>query len=239
MSFETLPSGLVETRDKLHQLAFFALAPARYKAMGRMGLRATPGGLGTPEFEGRVARIDGDLLVFESEGNIATQTITTIRSATEFIGVEYEEVWFPDFGDPLPPADPDLELSLDIEGVKAIAEWFDFGYQALARLRGYGGADDAVSEIQIWPEHFDAATEMGAQAKGQRASYGASPGDGAHPEPYLYVSAWGQIDRSNRYWNDTAFNGASLGYELLLAEADPVTTALVFLLEGHRILHQA
>ena len=239
MTLEPVPAGLVETRHNLHQLAFFALAPARYKAIGRMGLRATPGGFGTPEFEGRVARIEGDLLVYESAGNIATQTITTIGSATEFLGIEYEEVWFPDFGDPLPPANPDAELSLDIEGVKAVAHWFEFGYELLNRLRGYGSAGDDVSEVQIWPEHFDAATEMGAKAHGRRASYGASPGDAAHPEPYVYVSAWDKIDRSNRYWNDTAFNGASLGYEQLAGEADPVTTALLFLLEGHRILHQA
>jgi hypothetical protein len=98
---------------------------------------------------------------------------------------------------------------------------------------------DEVSETQIWPEHFDVAIEMGDEASGQRASYGASPGDAAHPEPYVYVSAWGEIDRRNGYWNDHAFNGASLGFDRLLEEADPVTTALVFLLDGHRILHQA
>jgi hypothetical protein len=234
-----LPPGLIDTRDKLHQLAFFALAPARHKAVGRMGLRATPGGFGTPEFEGRSARIEADLLVYESEGNIATQPITTIRSATEFLGIEYEEVWFPGFRDQLPPTDPDADLSLDVAGVEAMAAWFEFGSELLNRLRGYGTGDDDVSEVQIWPEHFDAATEIGAEARGRRASYGASPGDAAHPEPYVYVSAWGEIDRSNRYWNDSAFNGASLGYGLLADEVDPVTTALVFLLEGHRILHQA
>jgi hypothetical protein len=239
LSIEALPPGLVETRDKLHQLAFFAVAPARFKATGRMGLRSTPGGFGTPEFEGRVARIDGDLLVLEADSNIASQTITTIRSAAEFFGTAYEEVWFPGFGDQLPPADPDAELSLDAAAAKAVADWFEFGSELLGRLRGYSAPDDEVSEVQIWPEHFDAAIEMGAEALGQRASYGASPGDAAHPMPYLYVSAWGEIDRSNRFWNDTAFNGASLAYEELLVEVDPITTGLVFLLEGHRVLHQA
>lgn len=204
-----------------------------------MGLRATSGGFGTPEFEGRVARIEGDLLVYESEGNVATQTSTTIRSAAEFFGIEYKEVWFPNFGDPLSPGDPDAELSLDVDGVQAVANWFNFGNQVLTRLRDHGLPDDEVSEVQIWPEHFDAACEMGAEASGQRASFGASPGDAAHPEPYVYVSAWGKIDRSNPFWNDRAFNGASLGYQRILDEGDPVATALGFLLEGHRILHQA
>ncbi len=239
MTLPALPSGFAETRGKLHQLAFFALAPARYKAVGRMGLRATPGGFGTPEFDGRVARIEGDLLVNESGGNVASQTISTIRSACDFFGIEYEEVWFPDFGDPLPPLAPSAELSVDVDGALAIADWFQFGTDVLARLRGYGLPEDEVSETQIWPEHFDAAIEMGAEALGQRASFGASPGDAAHPEPYVYVSAWGKIYRSNRYWNDEAFNGASLGYDRLAEDADPVTAALAFMLEGHRILHQA
>jgi hypothetical protein len=239
LTLPALPSGFAETRGKLHQLAFFALAPARYKAVGRMGLRATPGGFGTPEFEGRVVRIEGDLIVSEADGNVATQTISTLRAACDFVGIEYEDVWFPGFGDPLPPVDPSAELTVDVDGALAIADWFQFGTDVLARLRGYGLPDDEVSETQIWPEHFDAAIEMGAEALGQRASFGASPGDAAHPEPYVYVSAWGKIYRSNRYWNDEAFNGASLGYDRLAEDADPVTAALAFMLEGHRILHQA
>jgi len=239
LTLSKLPAGFVETRDKLHQLAFFAMSPARYKAVGRMGLRSTPGGFGTPEFDGQVARIERDLLVLEANENAATQTITTIRAAAQFFGVEYDRLWFRDFKDQLAPADPDADLSVDIEGVVAVADWFEFGTEVLGRLRGYGLPDDDVSETQIWPEHFDVAIEMGDEARGQRASFGASPGDAAHPEPYVYVSAWGEIDRRNRYWNDQAFNGASLGYDLLLGEADPVTTALVFLLDGHRILHQA
>lgn len=239
MTLPALPSGFAETRDKLHQLAFFALAPARYKAVGRMGLRAKPGGFGTPEFEGRVARVEGDLLVLETEDNVATQTISTVRAATEFLGIDYEQMWFKDFKDQLPPSDPDTELSVDVDGALAIANWFQFGTDVLARLRGYGLPGDAVSETQIWPEHFDAAIEMGDEGLGQRASFGASPGDGAHPEPYVYVSAWGKIYRSNRYWNDEAFNGSSLGYDQLMEDPDPVTAALAFMLEGYRILHQA
>ncbi len=234
-----LPSAFAETRGKLHQLAFFALAPARYKAVGRMGLRAKPGGFGTPEFDGRVARIERDLLVLEAGGNIASQTVTTIRAAAQFFGVDYEQLWFKDFKDQLPPIDPDAELSVDVGGALAIADWFQFGTEVLGRLSGYGLPGDEVSETQIWPEHFDAAIEMGDEGRGQRASFGASPGDAAHPDPYVYVSAWGEIDRANPYWNDQAFNGSSLGYGRLMDDADPVTAALAFMMEGHRILHQA
>ena len=78
--------------------------------------------------------------------------------------------------------------------------------------------------------------ELGDADAGQRASFGASPGDDTHPEPYLYVGAWGEIDRSQPFWNETAFNGASLGYAELLAVKDQRATALEFFLTGFGIL---
>ena len=237
MTLPDLPPTLVSTRDDLHQLAFFALSPARHKAVGRMGLRATPGGFGTPEFDGSVARVDGDLLVHKQDGNVATQTITTIRTAAEFFGNGYQVEWFADFHDPLTPADPDAPLSVDHEASHAIGTWFEFGFGVLNELRTHGNDRDDVSEAQLWPEHFDPATELGSQDNGQRASFGASPGDGAHPEPYIYVAAWGEIDRSDTFWNEQNFNGASLGYQQLRSSEDPKSRALDFLLEGYRILH--
>ncbi len=93
-----------------------------------------------------------------------------------------------------------------------------------------------MSRVQLWPEHFDPAFEMGSSADDSTASYGASAGDSAHPEPYLYIAAWGSIDRSDRFWNDSTFNGASLGYRTLLEADDPYATALAFVEKGHRKL---
>lgn len=236
MSLTALPAEFDSTRDALHQVAFFAVSPARYRAVGRMGLRAAPGGFGTPEFEGRVARVEGDQLVHEQDGNIATQSISTVRAAAEFFGVEYDPDWFPDFHDPLIAIDPDVDLDVDEGSALALGQWFDFGTGVLDELRSLGKADDDVSEVQLWPEHFDPATELGSQEAGKRASYGASPGDQSHAEPYLYVAAWGEIDRSDPYWNDTTFNGASLSYEELLGTDDPESLALEFLLDGYRRL---
>lgn len=70
--------------------------------------------------------------------------------------------------------------------------------------------------------------EAGSNDLGQRASYGASPGDDAHPEPYLYISAWGEVDRSDTFWNGATFNGAILGHAQLHDSADPYATALEF-----------
>lgn len=237
MTLSDLPSRFVETRDALHQLAFFALAPARYQAMGRMGLEAKPGGFGTPEFSGRVARVEGGLLVHEQDGNVATQEITTIRAAAEFFGVDYQVDWYSDFHDPLEPTDPDRPLPVDREASLALGDWFAFGFEVLNELRRHGREDDEASEVQLWPEHFDPATELGAEERGQRASFGASPGDHSSDQPYIYVSAWSPIDRSEAFWNSDSFNGASLSHSELRTSEDPATTALEFLLEGYRVLH--
>lgn len=236
MKLEPLPDGFAATRLALHQIAFFALAPARYQAVGRMGLMATPGGFGTPPFHGKVVRVEGDMLVTEQAGNSATQTISTIRAAAQFAGVSYQKKWFADFHDPLEPADPDLPLRVDSDSSLILGAWFRFGTDVLDALPSQGTKDDEVTEVTLWPEHFDPATELGNQAKGQRGSYGASPGDTDHPEPYLYVASWSKVDRSNPFWNDQAFGGASLGYAELLATGDPKGRAIDFLLQGYRLL---
>lgn len=236
MRLAPLPAQFAATRDVLHQIAFFALSPARYRAVGGMGLQPTLGGLGTPEFEGRVARVEGDLLVQEEHDNIATRTITTVRDAASFFGLDYQVDWFEDFHDPLQPVDPDRPLAVDLESAGAVARWFAFGFEVLEALPSHGAPGDDPSEVQLWPEHLDAAMEMGSDQEGRRASYGASPGDGEHPQPYLYVSAWGEIDRSDSYWNDEAFNGASLPYDDLAEADDPVERALEFLVAGYRAI---
>jgi hypothetical protein len=232
-----LPDDFQFTRDQLHQIAFYALAPARYKVEERMGLRATLGGFGTPEFDGRVARVEGNLLVHEQDGNVATQEITTIRAATEFFGNEYQVDWFTDFKDPLAAMDPDRPLKIGDIPALALGRWYEFGFDVLDVFRARGTDDDNVSEVQLWPEHFDPATDMGNGEKGRRASYGASPGDEGHLEPYLYVSAWSEIDRSNPYWNDRHFNGASLPFTELVAADDQTRVAVEFFEWGYQILH--
>lgn len=231
-----LPDSFQVTRDNLHQVAFFAVSPTRYRAEGRMGLSHVEGGFGTPDFDGRSIRVVGDSII-DDAGVTVSHAITSVRAAVEFLGGEYEVEWFSEFRDPLRPVDPDRALDIDPAATTALGQWFGFGWRVLEELRGRAVEGDDPSEIQLWPEHFDAATELGDHGRGQRASYGASPGDANHSEPYVYVAAWSEIDRSVSYWNDTAFNGASLSYRELKASNDPVNAALEFLLVGHRNLH--
>jgi hypothetical protein len=227
-----LPDSFAATREAIHQIAFFAVAPKRFEATGKLGLRYTSGGLGTPFFgDDEQVRIEGDTLVHQHGDQVRSTPLTTVRAATTFLGLDYRPVWFDGFHDPLSPADPDTPLEVDAAAAASLADWFGFSTHVLERARR--AAPDA-SRVQLWPEHLDPAFEMGDTDT--RASYGGSPGDAAHPEPYLYVAAWGTINRSDRYWNDEAFNGASLTYGHLLAADDPYDMALRFLADGHRRL---
>lgn len=238
MRLRSLPAAYVDTRDALHQVAFFVLGPVRYLAEGRMGLQAAPGGFGTPRFDGRrIARVEGESIVLEESDEVASQTITTVRAAADLVGIEYRVDWFADFHDPLQPIDPDSPLGVDDASSRALGQWFNFGFEVLERLCGHAVEGDDVTDVQLWPEHFDPAIELGREDEGRRASFGASPGDSGHQEPYVYVAPWGAVDESDPYWNSTSFKGSLLGYSDLASADDPVATALEFLLAGSRILH--
>jgi hypothetical protein len=237
---DQLPDGYDAGRRALHQIAFFVVAPKRHAANGKLGLRYTHRGFGTPFFQGpdgdEQVRVEGDLLVHQTAGAVRTEAITTLDAATRFLGLDYRETWFEGFHDPPDPVDPETSLEVDPAVTDALGAWFGFATHVLERSRRTPGAND-VSRVQLWPEHLDPAFEMGSAADGARASYGASAGDGAHSEPYLYIAAWEEIDRPDPFWNDSTFNGASLDFSRLLQADDPYATALAFVHEGHRKLN--
>jgi len=232
---DPLPDRFAATRDAMHQLAFFVVAPKRYAQTGKLGLRWTAGGFGTPFYAtdagDEQVRMEGDLLVVQSGAQVRAIRPRTVREACAFVGIECRDEWFADFHDPLTPTGPDVRLELDPVAAGAVGDWFGFATAVLEELRRTPGAVD-VGRVQLWPEHFDPAVELGDGRSGQRASYGASPGDAGHDEPYLYVAPWREVDKSDPYWNDTSFDGASLGYAELLDSTDPVGTALQFLWKG-------
>jgi hypothetical protein len=174
-------------------------------------------------------------LVHQAGDSVRSEPLTTLNAAAAFAGIEYDPGKAEKFDSP-PAIDGDEPLQVSEESAAALADWFGFAYSVLEELRLSGGPEHDVGRVQLWAEHFDPATELGSAEAGQRASYGASPGDDAHADPYLYVGAWGEIDRANPFWNDNAFSGASMSYKELLAADDQRQAALDFYRTGFAIL---
>ncbi len=125
-------------------------------------------------------------------------------------------------------------LELDPVAAVQLGDWFAFGSLVLQRVHHECGEELDPSAIVLWPEHFDVAFEAGSESEKRRATYGASPGDDEHPEPYVYIGPWEDV--SGELWNSSAFNGAELGYAELLAAPNPGVAALAFLRERFREL---
>lgn len=232
----SLPDEYDMTRRSLHQIAFHVVAPARHAITGKLGLRFTLHGFGSPFFgEEEQIRVENGRLVYQTSDEVRSVEPGTLAEACEFSGIPYRESWFGGFHDPPSPIGSTTRLDIATDAATAIGEWFGFATLVLERTRRTPGAED-VSRVQLWPEHFDTAIEMGSSEKGHRASYGASPGDEMHAGPYLYVASWGEIDRGDRYWNDHSFNGASLSYEDILDTDDQVVVASDFYRRGYERL---
>jgi len=216
-----LPGRLVASRLALHRLAEGVIAPARRNANGKIGLRFTRGGFGTPFFAADVQlRVHGEMLIVQAGEDERSAPITTLAEMAAHVGPE------------LLPEAPEDSAPLEVDRACSVflGEWFGFAASTLEELRA--GAADALepSRVQIWPEHFDAAIEIGAESSGRRAGYGASPGDELHPQPYLYVVPWGEVP-AGELWQATAFRGAELSYPALLAAEDQREAALRFFRE--------
>jgi hypothetical protein len=66
---EPLPPGYAATRERLHELAERVVSPARERANGKIGLRFTRGGFGTPFFgDDEQRRVEGAELVTVAPG---------------------------------------------------------------------------------------------------------------------------------------------------------------------------
>ena len=240
--------ALVCTRIGWHAIAERVLAPARHRANGKIGLRFTSGGFGTPWFRGPDGidvqlRVDGtDLLVVHTTGVDRTPLPSVLASpgrtysnllTPERDGGEDEDLGY----ETTTVLTDEVVARVDATSAGLLGDWFGFGCSVLEELRA-GSPDAADTRAQIWPEHFDLAVELGGSATspGIRAAFGASPGDAAHPEPYLYVSPWADAG-NDPYWNETAFPGASLPYTALTGDPQAARArALDFLRTGKAML---
>ena len=215
---------LATTRAGLQALAEHVLSKARHAATGRIGLRATPGGIGTPPFpsatvEGaeRQIRIDSTELVMTDGDAEQRVPITTIAAAAELAGIEAgapTEVYTPHTA-----LDLDGPLVIDPAAAERIAAWYRMTDNALEQLRAEH-AEAEPSIVQLWPEHFDLACAIG------EVNYGGSPGDADNPQPYLYVGPWNPPLPDGDFWTHPF--GAARSADVVASTDD----ALAFFRDG-------
>jgi len=245
------PGRLAATRASLHALAEHVLSPARHAANGKIGLRFTRGGFGTPFFrddagDDKQVRVEGDELVVDLGEATHRAPITTVGTAADFarcaagapVGAGYDEAGVRGVYEPTTPFAPDAPLVIDPDSARFLGDWFGFAAGVLEQLRAEADDADQPARVQLWPEHFDLSVDLGDDAAGARGTFGASPGDEAHDNPYLYVTHWADAD-PDRFWNDGAFDGASLSLPELVPARDQRAAALDFLRSGRRVLRSS
>lgn len=176
------PTGFAQTRDALHRLAEHVISPTRQRANGEITLRFTRHGFGTPFFGNDVQlRVERDNLVLHIGEREERGRITSLKDAAEFVGFDLTRT---------DAAAKEDQLPVTATGAAYLGDVYGFAFSVLEELRARAGADLEPSLVNLWPEHFDVAVELGSERKGQRAGYGVSPGDEHYADPYVYVSPW-------------------------------------------------
>ena len=240
MELLAVPSTYASGRETLQRVATHVLARRRAVLCGKFGLRATPGGIGTPACgpDHEVVRIAGTRLVRELSGGTAHTSSVDLSTASLADAADLVEVSLDaefEAGQDTAPLGPTADpLGVDADAAAVVAGWFAFAWATLdATLAELGPGADA-SVVQLWPEHFDAGCDVAVSAD-QRANLGASPGDGYSAQPYLYVGPWDSVRPGGpEYWN--APFGAVLAYEDLRAAHEPIATGVSFFVRGVDLL---
>jgi hypothetical protein len=185
---------LVTTRRSLHALAEKVISPLRVQATGNeIALRVRPEGFGTPDLPdgGWVGTAGTQLVQVDGQGDEKAVAITSLRAAARFVGLD----------DRSASELSDATLEVHAGAALILADAWARGEDALEQLAESARPKDDASPIHLWPEHFDIAIELGAGDA--RATYGVSPGDDDHDEPYAYVSPWTPPAETglNTFWN--------------------------------------
>jgi hypothetical protein len=223
-SLAPLSSSFGPTRESLRALACYVISPFRKARSGRIGLRPTGDGFGTPTFEDPPhLSVQGARLVLDSG---QAHRITTLRAAAEAVGIDLSPD--PGVGHDLPPFEPDADLAVDAGASYQLGAWYRFGQEVFDGL-GPAPAGGSVSEAQLWPEHFDLAAIVTLPG-GAKVNVGFSPGDGFEAAPYVYVGPHDTTGLTGAYWN--APFGAWLGYEAIAGHPDAHAAATAFITEG-------
>jgi hypothetical protein len=228
------PPTLAETRLALHRLAVYVVSPARRRVNGKLGLRWTLGGFGTPFFGAdEQVRVAGVQLVRQQGEAAQARPITTLDAAASLALDGPPDVSGTEEFDVPALGDVDEPLAVDPGSADFLSDWYGFAASVLEELRADRESVEAT-RVQLWPEHFDVAFDC--LPADLRATFGASPGDAAVAEPYLYVLPRQVDEAPSTLWNAESFRGAILPVRDLVAEPDQHAAAVQFLGARHAAL---
>lgn len=226
------PTVDLDTIEELRRIATHVLARARFVATGRLSLRVTPGGFGTPEFgpDHRRVRISGTTLIVESDAEgAATSTTKPINGSTltrlaHTAGVMGLSSPFSVGHDTPPVGSLAKAIRVDEDTVDTVCRWYATVGGLLDRVVHAKQTSGSPSLVRLWPEHFDLAVDIQAR-RDLRVNLGGSPGDAYLAEPYLYVGPWTDArPGGGTYWNApfgaarpaSAFTTADDAYDFLM-----------------------
>jgi hypothetical protein len=205
----------------------YVVSPARRRANGKIALRFTFGGIGTPFFgDDEQVRVAGTHLVRQHAGVATAEPVSTLAAAAAFVLDGPPDVAWAESFDVPPVGNPDDDLRVDVEAAAFLGDWHGFAYSVLEELRADAESTE-TNRVQLWPEHFDASFDC--LPDDQRATVGASPGDAGIAEPYLYVlPANFDAAPASDCWNAHSFNGGVLRMSELADAPDQRAAALTF-----------
>lgn len=235
-SLVDLPAGYDASRDALQHVTVHVIARAAVQAGGRIDLRPTAGGWGTPELDGGVrVRLSGGHLIRETaDDDHATFDAVPVDGSTldelaALARVDLDADLY--VGKDTPPRGAtDRAVHVDPAAAAGLAAWFAASAAALDAVAAELPGSATPTAVRLWPEHFDVAIDAEA-APGQRLNLGGAPGDGFHELPYAYVGPWTDArPGDDGFWN--APFGAVLGYEDLAGEPDPAGAIAGFFRSG-------
>ncbi|HEV8165636.1 MAG TPA: hypothetical protein VGR74_14530, partial [Actinomycetota bacterium] len=132
----SLPPTYAETRLALHRLVVYVASPARQRVNGKMALRWTFGGLGTPFFgDDEQVRVAGATLVRQRGPEAQAAPITTLDAAAELVLYGPPDVAWAERFDVPPAGDLDEPLAVDPEAAAFLGDWFGLAWSVLEELR--------------------------------------------------------------------------------------------------------
>ena len=143
---EALPAGYAATRDRLHEVAERAVSPARERANGKIGLRYTRGGFGTPFFgDDEQVRVEGAELVRASRGGEEREPLDVEPRAVAALADVYGFAT-----NVLETLRAELPASARAGRVQLWPEHFDVGLD----LHGAATGEELVAGVSPGDEHY-------------------------------------------------------------------------------------